>query len=207
MLIKSEEFEGKCMACRRFKQNQISIMKINQLFWLVIISLLSFSVCAKEGYLLNPGDQLEISVWKEESLQREVLVLPDGTISFPLVGNVSALGKTADELRKLIIKRIKDYISDAEVTVSVISTAGNKIYVFGKVANPGVYGISGPTDILQAISLAGGLNRFADEKSIKVLRRIKGLQTSIPFDYSDVVDGENLKSNIILKSGDLIVVP
>jgi len=184
-----------------------SRMANNQLIWLVIAFFMSFPVFAKNGYLLNPGDRLEISVWKEDSLQREVLILPDGTFSFPLVGNVNALNKTVEELRRLIIKRIKDYVPEAEVTVSVQSTAGNQIYVFGKVANPGAYVLSGPTDILQAISLAGGLNRFADKGAIKILRRINGVQKSIPFSYGDVVDGENLKTNIILKSGDLIVVP
>jgi len=179
----------------------------NQLLWLVIIMLTSFTTFAKEGYLLNPGDKLEISVWKEESLQRQVLVLPDGTISFPLVGNVNASGKTAEQLRKSIITRIKLYVPDAEVTVSVLSTTGNKIYVFGKVATPGAFELSGPIDVLQAISLAGGLTRFADENGIKVLRRFNGIQKPISFNYNDVVEGEDLKTNFILKSGDLIVVP
>lgn len=204
---KIEDFEQKSMNIKQSSHHYLSNGLFNQLISLVIVFLLCVSVSSAKGYLLNPGDRLEISVWKEESLQREVLVLPDGTISFPLVGNVNALNKTAEGLRRLIVKRIKDYIPEAEVTVSVLSTAGNQIFVFGKVANPGAYVITGPTDVLQAISLAGGLNRFADKNSIKILRRVKGLQNSIPFSYGDVVDGENLKSNIILKSGDLIVVP
>lgn len=180
--------------------------RYNLLLYLVI-SLFSFTVYAKDGYLLNPGDQLEISVWKEESLQKEVLVLPDGTISFPLVGIIQAAGKTADDLRQIIIKQLRTYVPEAEVTVSVSHTAGNKIYVFGKVANPGAYVLSGPVDILQALSLAGGLDRFASEGKIKVLRRENSVQKAIPFNYSGVLEGENLKSNIILESGDVIVVP
>lgn len=173
----------------------------------LVIALFSFTANAKDGYLLNPGDQLEISVWKEETLLREVLVLPDGTISFPLVGITQAAGKTANELRQIIIKRLKDYVPEAEVTVSVLQATGNKIYVFGKVTNPGAYALSGPVDILQALSLAGGLEKFASEDNIKVLRREKGAQKAIPFDYDNVLDGKNLQSNIILKSGDIIVVP
>jgi polysaccharide export outer membrane protein len=178
-----------------------------QLICLIIFLLSVFDVSASEDYLLNPGDQLEISVWRDEALQRQVLVLPDGTISFPLVGVLPAAGKTAAELQQTIIKRLRKYIPEAEVTVSVLQPAGYRIYVIGKVTNPGAYQLSGPIDILQALSLAGGLDRFATKDKIKVLRRSGGIQKAIRFNYDEVLEGKNLESNIILLRGDTVIVP
>jgi len=178
-----------------------------QLFSLIIFLLFIFDVSAKEEYLLNPGDQLQISVWGEEALQREVLVLPDGTISFPLVGVLSAADSTAAQLQQTVEKRLRVYIPEAEVTVSVLQPTGYRIYVIGKVTNPGAYQPSGPIDILQALSLAGGLDRFAVRDKIKVLRRSNGTQKSIRFNYDEVVEGKNLDSNIILLRGDTVIVP
>ena len=177
-----------------------------QILLLIIPFLIIFDVSA-EDYLLNPGDQLEISVWGEEALQKQVLVLPDGSISFPLIGVLSAAGSTAAQLQQTISRRLKQYIPEAEVTVSVNQPSGYRIYVIGKVTNPGTYQPSGPIDILQALSLAGGLDRFADKDKIKVLRRSKGRQKAIPFDYDKVIEGKNLESNIILLRGDTVVVP
>ena len=173
----------------------------------LIISFLVISNAFAEEYLLNPGDQLEISVWGEEALQKEVLVLPDGSISFPLVGVLHAAGSTAAQLQQTITKRLKAYIPEAEVTVSVNQPSGYRIYVIGKVTNPGAYQPSGPIDILQALSLAGGLDRFAVKDKIKVLRRSNGRQSAIPFNYDKVIEGKNLESNIILLRGDTVLVP
>ncbi|MES9884966.1 MAG: polysaccharide biosynthesis/export family protein [Sedimenticola sp.] len=159
------------------------------------------------GYQLKPGDQLEISVWKEADLQRQVLVLPDGSISFPLVGIVDVAGKTPAELRQTITEELTDYIPDAVVTVLVTAVTGNRVYLIGKVNNPGEYVVSSPIDILQALSLADGLAKFADEKGIKVFRREGGIQKAIPFNYSEVVNGRSLETNFVLQSGDLVVVP
>jgi polysaccharide export outer membrane protein len=177
-----------------------------QILLLIIPFLIIFDVSAEE-YLLNPGDQLEISVWGEEALQKQVLVLPDGSISFPLIGVLSAAGSTAAQLQQTITKRLKVYIPEAEVTVSVSQPSGYRIYVIGKVTNPGAYQPSGPIDILQALSLAGGLDRFAVKDKIKVLRRSNGRQSAIPFNYDNVIEGKNLESNIILLRGDTVLVP
>ncbi|MES9899587.1 MAG: polysaccharide biosynthesis/export family protein [Sedimenticola sp.] len=159
------------------------------------------------GYRLKPGDQLEISVWKETDLQRQLLVLPDGSISFPLVGIVGVADRTPAELQQIITAKLKDYIPDAVVTVLVTAVTGNRVYLIGKVNNPGEYVVSSPIDILQALSLADGLAKFADEAGIKVFRRENGVQKAIPFNYSDVVKGRALETNIVLQSGDLVVVP
>jgi polysaccharide export outer membrane protein len=162
---------------------------------------------ADSGYIIQPGDILEVSVWKEKDLQRDVLVLPDGSISFPLVGEIPANGKTTEQLRKELTTRLVKYVPGAVVTISTKQIQGNKIYVVGKVARPGEYTASRYVDVMQALSMAGGVTPFAAVNSIQVLRRVNGVQTAIPFKYSKVESGKNLKSNIILQSGDVVVVP
>jgi len=158
------------------------------------------------GYLLAPEDILEISVWKEEGLQREVVVRPDGRLSFPLVGHIQAAGNTPEQVQQEITKRLTSFISEPVVTVSVLRVSGNKIYVIGKVARPGEYVVGRYVDVLQALSLAGGLTPFAAENNISILRREHGKQVVFPFKYSEVADGQKLQQNIILKSGDVVIV-
>ena len=161
-----------------------------------------------EEYRIGPEGVLEISVWKEEGLERQVLVRPDGGISFPLAGDVRAAGKTARELRGEITKRIQKYIPDAVVTVSVVKLSGYTIFVLGKVKEPGQFVIGRYVDVLQALTLAGGLTVYASEGNIKILRRDKtGKEQVFHFDYDDVKNGKKLDQNIILKSGDVVVVP
>ena len=159
------------------------------------------------AYLIGPGDVLQISVWKEEGLQQEVLVRPDGGIDFPLVGELQAGGKTAEELQHEIKQKIKRFIPDAVVTVGVIQIYNNTIYVLGKVARPGQYVAKHYMDVTQALAMAGGLTPYAASGSIKILRRSGGQQKVFRFDYGEIEDGENLQQNIVLKSGDVVVVP
>jgi len=159
------------------------------------------------GYLIGPEDLLEISVWKEEALQREVLVRPDGWVTFPLAGHVRAIDTTVDALQKEITRRLKKYISDPVVTVSVKTVAGYKIYVIGQVGRSGEYTVGHYVDVMQALALAGGLTAYAAENKIKILRREKGRRLVINFDYGEAKLGRDLKQNIILKRGDVVVVP
>ena len=159
-----------------------------------------------QSYTLNAGDVLDISVWREDDLQRQVLVLPDGTISFPLAGQIVAAGRTIEDVQQTISDRLERYIPGAVVTVSVLNVSGNKVYVIGAVNNPGEFQVTRSIDVMQALSLAGGLTPFAGEDSIRILRRENGADVSFPFYYSDVKHGENLGMNIQLKSGDVIVV-
>ena len=166
------------------------------------------SALGQDGsYRLNPGDVLEVSVWKEEGMERQVVVLPDGMISFPLAGHLKAAGRTALELQEELIDRIKRYIPDPVITVSVPSVAGNKIYVIGQVNRAGEFPATHRIDVMQALSLAGGLTPFADEDDIRILRRKNGKQVALPFDYSRVKKGKSLELNIVLESGDVVVVP
>lgn len=158
-------------------------------------------------YKIGPEDILEISVWGEETLQRTVLVRPDGGISFPLAGDLRAAGKTPDELRQELTKRIEKYIPEPFVTVSVSKVAGYQIYVLGQVNNPGQYLVGRYVDVLQALTLAGGLTPFASENDITIRRRQNGREVVLPFSYSAAKQGENSPQNVILQSGDTIVVP
>jgi polysaccharide export outer membrane protein len=163
-------------------------------------------------YEIGPDDLLEISVWKEKDLQREVLVRPDGWLTFPLVGNIRAKGRTALDVQEEITTRLRKYIPDPVVSVSIKKVAGYKIYVIGKVNKPGEYVVGRYVDVLQALTLAGGLTPFAAESDIRVLRKKEAedgtvKEVVLKFDYSDVKKGRDLQQNIVLKSGDVVVVP
>ena len=161
-----------------------------------------------EPYRIQPGDVLMVSVWKEQDLLAEVLVRPDGGMSFPLVGDVRASGRTVEELRSLVDERLAKFIPDPSVTVAVKQIGGNRIYVLGKVTRPGEFPFSRPIDVMQALSLAGGATSFASLDDIQILRRdASGKQTARRFRYSDVERGRGLEQNILLKSGDTVVVP
>lgn len=176
-------------------------------FVLILVLALPLRLAAEDEYRIGPEDVLEISVWKEPDLQREVLVRPDGGISFPLAGNIQVAGKTTREVEGEITKRIQKYIPDAVVTVIVKQISGYSIFVIGKVNKPGQYTVGRYVDVMQALTLAGGLTPFASENKIKVIRRVNGKETVYRFKYSDVKDGDDLKQNIILRSGDVVVVP
>ncbi len=158
-------------------------------------------------YRISPEDVLEISVWGEEDLQRQVIVRPDGGVSFPLAGNVQAAGKTTEELEAAITERLQTYIPDAVVTASVQELNGLRIYVSGNVASPGQYTVGRYVDVLQAITLAGGLTPFADASDIRILRREDGREQVYHFNYRDVQRGRNLEQNILLQPDDVVMVP
>lgn len=176
-------------------------------FGLLIALWAAPAVAQEAAYLLNPGDVLTVSVWKEEGLEREVVVLPDGTIAFPLAGHLKAAGETPEAVQQAIAERLQPYIPDAVVTVSVKQASGNFVYVLGQVRQPGAYPVGGMVDVMQALSLAGGLTPFASRHHIVILRRQGDQQVSLPFDYADVEDGDALDSNVELRSGDVVVVP
>ncbi len=162
---------------------------------------------AGPDYRMGPEDVLEISVWREETLQKQALVRPDGGISFPLVGNIQAAGRTAEEIRLEITARLKKFIPDPVVSVAVLKLSGYKIYILGKVNRPGEFVVGRYVDVLQALSMAGGLTPFADEDSIKIVRKVDGNDVVLPFDYAKVRKGRGLQYNIQLRSGDTVVVP
>lgn len=160
------------------------------------------------SYRLQQGDVVSISVWGEETMQmKDLRVLPDGTLSFPLVGSIPVLGNTANQVSSMVADKLKVYLPEPQVTVIVTSTEGNRAYILGKVARPGPISLATPITIMQALSLAGALDRFADKSGIKLVRNTEKGQVVIPINYQSLMRGEKLEENILLKTGDTIVIP
>lgn len=159
------------------------------------------------GYLIQPGDVLDISVWKEDDLTKPALVRPDGAISFPLVGDLIVAGKNPVTVAKEMTDRLKQYIPDPVLTVSINQINGNQVFVIGKVARPGQFPATRYVDVMQALSMAGGTTTYAELNKIKILRRENGKLKAIPFEYGEVEKGRSLDQNIILQAGDVVVVP
>jgi len=158
-------------------------------------------------YMLQPGDQLDISVWREEELQREIIVRPDGKFSFPLTGEVVAVNRSVADIQQEITEKLERYIPEAVVTVTVTAVGGNRIYVIGQVREPGSFVMNPQINVLQALSLAGGTTAFASLNDIIVLRRSDGNQRILNFRYNDISRGRNLDQNILLEAGDVLIVP
>ncbi|MFP4270399.1 MAG: polysaccharide biosynthesis/export family protein [Alphaproteobacteria bacterium] len=158
-------------------------------------------------YRLNPGDVVRISVWREEELLREARIQPDGTVSYPLVGSVSAADRTPTAVAETITQELEEFIPDAVVTVELLEARGYRVYVIGEVARPGEYQLSQPITALQALSIAGGLTPFAGSGGIRILRTQADEQMSIAFDYDAVADDGEMDKNIFLEAGDTVIVP
>lgn len=162
---------------------------------------------SEPSYLLGPEDVLKVSVWKDEQLTQETVVRPDGMITFPLIGDVAAAGRTPDDVRFEIAKRLSKYLPTPTVTVTVLKVLSNRIYVLGRVNKPGEYLVGHYTDVLQALSMAGGLTPYAAENDIKIMRRGGGEEQVFRFRYGDMQKEKDLKQNIILQRGDVVMVP
>jgi polysaccharide export outer membrane protein len=156
-------------------------------------------------YRVGPEDVLRVSVWRDESLTREVLVRPDGLISFPLIGDVRADGRTVEEIKAEVAQRLSRFVPDPTVSVELLKVTSYRIYVIGKVNRPGEYLVGHDLDVMQALSLAGGLTPFAAENRITILRRATG--ETFDFRYGDIERGKALGQNIVLQRGDVVVVP
>ena len=160
-----------------------------------------------QDYVIGPGDVLEISVWKEEALTKLVTVLPDGKISFPLIGEAMASGWTVAALKKEIESRLSRFVPDPVLSLTVNQMNSLMIYVVGKVNKPDRFILNTNVDVMQALAMAGGLNSFAKRGQIKVFRKYDGQTKIFDFDYDDVSEGKRLEQNIQLVRGDVIVVP
>ena len=159
-----------------------------------------------DNYRIGPGDVLEISVWKNPDLSRIVVVLPDGTITFPLVGRFVAGGKTVDQLREEMEKKISRYVPEPDLTLIVQQVNSMVVYVIGKVNRPGHFPLTRNIDVMQALAMAGGLNIFANPKDIRILRKSPDSTKVMPFNYVSVTEDNAMEGNIMLKAGDVIVV-
>ena len=174
---------------------------------LAMVFLDSAYVVYAERYHVGPGDVLEVSVWRDDNLNRELIITPDNTISYPLIGDVYVANMSVADIRKIITKKLAEYIPDASVSVIIKEIKSLKIYVIGQVKKPGVFPISQETRVMQALAMAQGLTPFAAERDIHILRYTDQNTQKIAFDYKEVVKGNNLDQDIILKRGDVIIVP
>ncbi len=158
-------------------------------------------------YTIAPADVLEISIWGEEELARQLVVRPDGKVSFPLIGDIEVAGKTTSQVKKLVEEKIRPYIPEASATVIVSQLGSLQYFVIGKVAKPGMFNVSKPLTVLQALAMAGGLTTFANESNISIVRYYGEKTTRFPFNYKEVKQGKNLQQNILLERGDVVLVP
>jgi polysaccharide export outer membrane protein len=154
-------------------------------------------------YLIGAEDVLHVLVWREPDLSGDKVVRPDGKISLPLIGEVQATGLTPDQLGKDITAALSRFINGPEVTVSLLAVNSKKYYIDGEVNKPGEYKLVTPTTILEALSEAGGFREFARTGKIRVLRGTSTLK----FNYKEVSHGKKMEQNVLLESGDHIIVP
>ncbi|WP_319405957.1 polysaccharide biosynthesis/export family protein [uncultured Desulfosarcina sp.] len=182
----------------------------NKPFIAAFTFLIAMVVCSPlhaETYFVGPGDRLEISVWRDETLSREIVVPPDGILSFPLIGDVNVANMSVAQIRETIKKRLAEYVPDASVSVILKEINSLKAYVIGQVKSPGEFDITLESRVMQLLAKAGGLTPFAAERDIHILRYQGKKIEKIGFDYKEVLKGNNLEQDIVLKRGDVLVVP
>ena len=190
------------------------IKKLPIQFGLLVILFISTLVSSNatfaqqpSPYLIGATDVLNIYVWKEPDLTQDVTVLPDGKITFPLIGEIQAQGRTVTQLKKDISDKLKDYVTAPEVTVVVRQVNSRRIYTLGKLNTPGPYPLAPDMTVIQALSVAGSFAEWADEKNIRVIRREGGKEIQYRFNYKDFIAGKDIEQNILLKPNDTVVVP
>ena len=161
-----------------------------------------------DDFIIGPSDVLAINVWKDAELSRTVPVRPDGKISLPLIGELQVSGLTALKVQLMVAQRLKEYISDPEVSVIVQQVKSRTYAILGRIAKPGSYELAKPTTVLEAIAIGGGFLDFAKVSKVYIIRpRESGSSETLRFDYKKVIKGRNPEQNVELKSGDTIVVP
>lgn len=153
----------------------------------------------QNSYLIGPGDVIDISVWKDEALTKSTVVLPDGKISFPLIGEIQAAARTLGQIKEEVKAKIEPYVPEPTVSVEIKQVNSLLVYVIGRVNTPGRFILNTNVNVLQALATAGGLNPFAKRSKIKILRQEGEKSVIIPFKYDDVVEGTRLEQNIVLK--------
>lgn len=158
-------------------------------------------------YVIGADDLLDISVWKEPDISRRVPVRTDGKISIPLLNDIQAAGLTPMQLQAQITEKLKKFLTEPQVTVTVMATNSRRVYILGEVNRPGPIPLLAHMTVLQAITTAGGLSQFANGSKIRILRTENGKRVIYSFNYKDVLAGRNPEQNITLKPGDSIVVP
>jgi polysaccharide export outer membrane protein len=165
------------------------------------------SVATDPGFTIGPEDVLGILVWRDQEVSGDVTVRPDGMVTLPLIRDVRAAGLTPNELADRIQAAVREFVTDASVTVVVRQINSRKVFITGEVARPGAYPLGSSMTVMQLIAVAGGLTEFAEAKSISVMRVVGGQPQTFPFDYKNVASGKKPGQNVVLKPGDTVVVP
>jgi polysaccharide export outer membrane protein len=160
-----------------------------------------------ESYVIGPEDVLSIYVWKEEAFTRTVPVRMDGKISLPLIDDVQAAGFTARQLKDVLTNKLKEFVENPNVSVTVVEANSFKVFISGQVRTPGVYRLKSETSLLEFIAMVGGFTDWANQKKILIIRREGGKEKRMTINYKKIVSGKDPNSNIILKTGDTIIVP
>ena len=161
----------------------------------------------RESYIIGPSDALEINVWKEPDLTKQVVVRMDGKITLPLINDLQAANLTLLELQENIEEKYQDFVEVPEVTVILLASNSRKIYMLGKIGSPGEYALTKETTFLQAVSIAGGFQKWANKSNIRLIRKIEGEERTFRIDYDALISGKDLKQNILLLPDDIIYVP
>ncbi|WP_162472874.1 polysaccharide biosynthesis/export family protein [Luteitalea pratensis] len=165
------------------------------------------SVTTEPGFTIGPEDVLAIHVWREADVSVEVTVRTDGMITMPLIRDVKAAGLTPNDLADHIQTALREFVTDASVTVILKQMNSRKVFITGEVAKPGVYPLRSTVTVMQFIALAGGLTEFADANEITVLRVADGKTTTLKVPYKDIAKGKRVEMNVVLEPGDTVVVP
>jgi len=160
-----------------------------------------------DTYVIGPEDVLNVNVWKEAEVSGSVPVRPDGKISLPLLNDIQAAGSTPMQLTNQITEKLKKFLTDPHVTVTVTAVNSRRVYIIGEVARPGAFPLQPNMTVLQALTSAGGPSPYAKTTKIYMLRTENGVQTKVAFNYKEVVKGRSTEQNVTLKPGDTIVVP
>jgi len=158
-----------------------------------------------DSYIIGPEDVLNVYVWREESLSKTIPVRMDGKISLPLVDDVKASGLTPLQLKEILLLKLKDFIDNPNVYITVIEANSCKVYVSGQVRTPGVHRLRSETSFLQLMTMAGGFTDWADQKNILVIRKEKDKEIRITANYKKIIEGK--ASDFAIKRGDTVIIP
>jgi polysaccharide export outer membrane protein len=202
-------------------KSEIRFIKLSLIFILCLVPSLSYPQQVKDAaappkvqgevatdsdhYIIGPEDVLNIFVWREESLSKTVPVRMDGKISLPLVDDIQAAELTPLQLKEVIIKKLKGFIDNPTVTVTVMEANSFKVFVSGEVRTPGTVRLRSETSLVQLMTMVGGFTEWANQKKILIIRKEKGTEKRIAVNYKKIIDGK--EPDVSIKRGDLVVVP
>ncbi len=157
-----------------------------------------------DQYVIGPEDVLLIYVWKEESITKTIPVRIDGKISLPLIDDIQAAGLTPLQLKEVVTQKLKNFLDNPTVTVTVMEANSYRVYISGEVKNPGIFRIRSETTLVQMITAVGGFTEWADQKKILIITKEKGVEKRITANYKKIIDGE--APDIVINRGDTVIV-